>query len=172
MPIWFLLIWLIPLPAKELHVYTDRTLPEIYLRPFKANHYHIRYYPVPKASPREAISFLELAKQIGLQTGGWTLMIRSTDMVYPRFGNPMYRIKGLTYLGEPYMVISRGKTSDNQLARTILHEFGHSVGIPHCSALNCLMNDAKGSLKNIKNSRSFCPVCLSKVRPFLSGLPK
>lgn len=57
-----------------------------------------------------------------------------------------------------------GKT-DFFVVNTVLHEIGHTFGLPHCeNDEKCLMNDAKGTIQTLyKESKWLCPVCMRKL---------
>lgn len=41
-----------------------------------------------------------------------------------------------------------------------LHELGHSLGLPHCRAPRCIMNDAHGGIASVdRSSGRFCRSC-------------
>jgi archaemetzincin len=44
------------------------------------------------------------------------------------------------------------------------HELGHVLGLPHCSKKQCLMNDAKGTIKTVdKETGLFCDLCKGEI---------
>lgn len=51
----------------------------------------------------------------------------------------------------------------------VLHEIGHTLGLPHCPREICLMADAKGNaIKAAELSNGeFCEACAAKIRRFL-----
>lgn len=162
-----LLLWMTLSTPKILTVYTDKPISPIYVDIFKRNGYTIYQKPLPENIPQKALDFLKVAQQYGQKNPGTTLMIKQSKMTYLRFGNPNYGIKGLAFVGKPYIVVSTGSSSDQQIAQIILHEFGHTIGLEHCSIKNCLMNDAKGNLKNVKNSKHFCSICKKTAVKYL-----
>jgi archaemetzincin len=47
-----------------------------------------------------------------------------------------------------------------RLANTMIHEIGHTYGLPHCTVPGCVMNDAKGSIKVFDRIKhDFCSSC-------------
>lgn len=53
--------------------------------------------------------------------------------------------------------------ADERLARVAIHELGHTLGLPHCPNLNCLMEDAQGSVVTIDRETHLCERCLKIV---------
>ena len=54
---------------------------------------------------------------------------------------------------------------NERLAKVSLHEIGHNLGLPHCtSGTDCLMNDAKGSIKTVDNEKMIlCSNCKKQL---------
>lgn len=49
-----------------------------------------------------------------------------------------------------------------QLLKVVLHEIGHTYGLPHCPTASCLMRDAEG--KNpLDEEKEFCPSCQNQL---------
>ena len=48
-----------------------------------------------------------------------------------------------------------------RLAKVVLHELGHNLGLPHCSKdITCLMNDAGGTIKQVDREKKWiCENC-------------
>jgi archaemetzincin len=53
--------------------------------------------------------------------------------------------------------------ADERLARVAIHELGHTLGLPHCPNLGCLMEDAEGSVVTIDRETHLCERCLRKI---------
>jgi archaemetzincin len=56
------------------------------------------------------------------------------------------------------------------------HEFGHTLGLPHCPSKGCIMEDAKGTVKTFDHSSGkLCDACATRLRdagfPTVSGDP-
>ena len=47
--------------------------------------------------------------------------------------------------------------------KTALHETGHMLGIPHCSAYECCMNGSRSREENDRQPLEFCPECQAKI---------
>ena len=57
----------------------------------------------------------------------------------------------------------------SRLIKVINHEIGHTLGLQHCPHLNCLMEDANGSIKPVDNeSGDLCADCAKKVKEYLA----
>lgn len=52
---------------------------------------------------------------------------------------------------------------DIQFYKVILHELGHTAGLPHCPNTNCLMRDAEGG-NHLDEENGFCPKCNNYLR--------
>ena len=86
-------------------------------------------------------------------------------------------IFGLGSISDKTCVVSTfrlkyGNASDellsSRLIKVINHEIGHTLGLQHCPHLNCLMEDANGSIKPVDNeSGALCADCAKKVKEYL-----
>ena len=47
--------------------------------------------------------------------------------------------------------------------KTAVHETGHMLGIPHCSAYECAMNGSRSRDENDRQPLEFCPECQPKI---------
>lgn len=72
---------------------------------------------------------------------------------------PDYGICGLSYLKEGASVVSSSKLSNIMFCQVLRHEWAHGIGIPHCEEKGCIMNDAKGKIKNVADHSHFSPEC-------------
>jgi archaemetzincin len=50
-----------------------------------------------------------------------------------------------------------------RLGRVAAHELAHALGLRHCTAAGCLMNDAEGSVRSVDDAAGFCPRCLETL---------
>jgi archaemetzincin len=55
------------------------------------------------------------------------------------------------------------KNKNQQFYKLILHELGHTAGLPHCKVKTCLMRDAEGR-NPLDQEKSFCRECKSFLK--------
>ena len=51
-----------------------------------------------------------------------------------------------------------GANSKEKLFKVVIHELGHTQGLPHCPVQTCFMKDAEGK-DSLNNQHAFCPKC-------------
>jgi archaemetzincin len=70
--------------------------------------------------------------------------------------------------GKPCVVSVKrlGKNHSDDMVKVVIHEIGHTLGIPHCETnIKCLMNDAKGKGSQVKNELLWiCNDCRKKIK--------
>ncbi|MHA8092367.1 matrixin family metalloprotease [Aquirufa regiilacus] len=90
------------------------------------------------------------------------LILTSRDIAIRKNGNYDWGILGYSFVGKEVGLVSTKRIkSQDLLVKVTLHEFGHSLGLPHCSSSQaCLMKDAKGRGETIRKQRKrLCEAC-------------
>jgi archaemetzincin len=57
-----------------------------------------------------------------------------------------------------------------RFGKVIVHEVGHTLGLPHCSTVGCLMEDAQGTVLTTDREYDLCPSCRAALRAAGHGL--
>ena len=98
------------------------------------------------------------------------LILSSKEIAMNKHGYYDWGILGYSIVGKEVGLVSTKKIKSKALLTNVtLHEFGHSIGLPHCSSkLACLMKDARGSGERIrKQGKRLCKPCkvlLTKIK--------
>lgn len=58
-----------------------------------------------------------------------------------------------------------------RLAKVAVHEVGHTLGLPHCPTIGCLMEDAQGKVATTDREYDLCPRCRAQLRQRGLSLP-
>lgn len=67
---------------------------------------------------------------------------------------------------------SRGvKHARIRLAKVAVHEIGHTLGLPHCPTVGCLMEDARGKVATCDREFDICPKCRAKLTRWGRTIP-
>jgi len=96
------------------------------------------------------------------------LVITEKDIAHYKSSRfPEWGIFGLGSLTNKTCVVSTHRLGpadqiSKRLAKVAVHEVGHTLGLTHCTkTVNCVMQDAKGSIKTIDNvSIQLCNKCM------------
>ncbi len=143
-------------------IYGDVT---IFVLPEKNLPQHTFYKPRNRYRAEKLLNYLDTlsgkhTKIVGLTTKD----ISTTKGEFPDWG-----IFGLGALnGKPCVVstfrLKKRDTKKSQflerLVKVVNHELGHTFGFDHCPKINCLMEDAKGTIKTVDSSDgNFCVEC-------------
>jgi archaemetzincin len=104
-----------------------------------------------------------------MPSDGWRILgLTSVDISTTKGKVADWGILGLGELPGSTSVISsfrcrktaRNKThAIERLAKVAVHEIGHTLGLPHCPELACLMEDANGKVGTVDRERDFCQRC-------------
>ncbi len=91
-----------------------------------------------------------------------TVGITHKDISTTKNGNEDWGIMGLGYRPGNACVASsfrlKKKNRKWQLFKVVVHELGHTEGLPHCPDKSCFMRDAKGT-NPIDEEKQFCLAC-------------
>jgi archaemetzincin len=106
-------------------------------------------------------------KDAQVVVGLTTVDISTTKGPYEDWG-----ILGLATVSGRECVISRFRAqrgaqnaehTRQRLAKVVVHEIGHTLGLSHCPTFSCLMEDGKGSVLTTDHELDFCPTCRGSV---------
>lgn len=54
-----------------------------------------------------------------------------------------------------------------RVIKVALHELGHNIGLDHCPAKNCMMQDAEGTIRSVDEEKiEVCSSCKAKIQKF------
>ncbi len=135
------------------------------------------YYP-PRSRYR-AEKILEFLEQI---TGDDAQVVMGLTQVDISTTKPPYEdwgILGLATVGGKQCVISRFRAQRGardeihtriRLAKTVVHEVGHTLGLRHCANHGCLMEDGKGTVRTTDHEFDLCASCRAQVAQHLRPL--
>jgi archaemetzincin len=116
--------------------------------------------------------------------GAWKVVAVTEAEISTTKGNILdWGIAGLGSIGGPSCVLSahiykkHSKTKEVLLRRLgdlAVHEFGHTLGFPHCEEKGCVMADAKGKALQSADQSSgrYCAKCLGMLPPEERALVK
>ena len=84
------------------------------------------------------------------------------DISTTKDGIEDWGVMGLGYNPGKACVVSdfrlSAKNKNEQFYKLVLHELGHTAGLPHCKIKTCLMRDAKGR-NPFDEEKNFCKSC-------------
>lgn len=153
------------------------------LKKYIENYYHFKVIVLSnKEIPKEAYyeprnrykadKLIKILKSSNADAFDYIIGITEKDISTKKGNIPDFGIFGLGYQPGKSCVISsfRLKTTDKKLVKermikVALHEIGHNLGLPHCSAsTDCFMHAAEASIKQIdKEKMDMCDRCKHKI---------
>lgn len=122
------------------------------------------YSPRNRYKADTLIAMLSDSTEDGCVTIGLTIKdISTTKDKIPDWG-----VMGLGYEPGKACVVSAFRLSKNNLReqyfKVVIHELGHTQGLPHCPDKHCYMSDAEGK-NTTDNETGFCDKC----KKYLTG---
>ena len=89
------------------------------------------------------------------------------DISTTKNGIKDWGVMGLGYRPGKSCVVSdfrvSSKNKNQQFYKLVLHELGHTAGLPHCKVKTCLMRDAEGG-NPLDEEKDFCKNCTSFLK--------
>jgi archaemetzincin len=130
-----------------------------------------RAYYRPRGRYRAEI-LLEVLAELAPAGAQRVLGLTSVDISTSKPPHEDWGILGLASVGGQACVLSsfrcqrRAKNSAHaveRLAKTAVHELGHTFGLDHCPNRGCLMEDGGGSVLTTDRETDLCPQCRAKL---------
>lgn len=95
----------------------------------------------------------------------------SGNIKKPEYKYQDWGIMGLAYCPGKSCIVSTFRIKNknktvyfDRLKKVAVHEFGHNLGLPHCTNKKCVMTDAVESVKTIDNAKlKLCNDCAGKI---------
>jgi archaemetzincin len=127
------------------------------------------YAPRRRWRAEKILAFLEeKRKKAALRVVG----ITTADISTTKGDHADWGILGLAELGGTPCVVSsfrcrRGTKSAEharvRLGKVVVHELGHTLGLPHCPTRGCLMEDAGGKAVTTDREYDLCSLCRGRL---------
>lgn len=93
--------------------------------------------------------------------------LSNSDISTTKNGIKDWGVMGLGYRPGKACVVSDFrlfvKNKNKQFYKLVLHELGHTAGLPHCAIKTCLMRDAEGG-NPLDEEKDFCNDCKSFLK--------
>jgi archaemetzincin len=107
--------------------------------------------------PDDAIAVLGLTATDLWPAPGWNYVFGQASL-----GNRV-GVWSLARNGDPDIDAESYRLCLRRTIKTALHETGHMLGIPHCTAYECGMNGSNSRDESDRRPLEFCPECQAKV---------
>ena len=114
--------------------------------------------------PRNRFRADSIIKNLRNQIGNDSVIVglSNYDISTTKNGIKDWGVMGLGYKPGKACVVSdfrlSNKNKSEQFYKLVLHELGHTAGLPHCITKTCLMRDAKGR-NPFDQEKDFCNNC-------------
>jgi len=137
--------------------------PNVILRqniPFPENSYY---------KPRNRYRADSIIKNLKNEIGEDSVIVglSNLDISTTKNGIKDWGVMGLGYKPGKACVVSDFRVSvknkNQQFYKLVLHELGHTAGLPHCAVKTCLMRDAEGG-NPLNEEKDFCSKCKSFLK--------
>ena len=164
----------VALVAQALETFYDvkvKRLPRVDLPPFA-------YYPPRRRYRAEKLlSYLQLRLP---RNGRRILGLTGVDISTTKGKYRDWGILGLATIDGSACVISAFRARKGaknrqharvRLAKTAVHEIGHTLGLEHCPTRGCLMEDARGKVATTDREYDICPRCRARLKARGRALP-
>jgi archaemetzincin len=96
-----------------------------------------------------------------------TVGITDYDISTTKNGIQDWGVMGLGYRPGKSCVVStfrlHKRNMKEQFCKVVLHEIGHTFGLPHCEDKTCLMRDAEGG-NPLNEEKDFCKQCKERLK--------
>lgn len=113
--------------------------------------------------------------------GEKVLGVADVDIVAPKNGVAHWGLLGLGSLDDKTCVLSTFRMRREwenggvpealvreRLWKVALHEVGHTIGLPHCPEVACLMRDGHGTVKTVDDEHELCDACKARFTAVLA----
>lgn len=132
------------------------------------------YYP-PRSRYR-AEKLLDFLKEQAPPDSHVIMGLTTVDISTTKGSYEDWGILGLATIDAGQCVVSRFRAQrgakgeqhvHERLAKTVVHEVGHTLGLQHCPHHGCLMEDGKGTVTTTDHEYDLCDDCRKQVSHFV-----
>lgn len=118
---------------------------------------YILHEILPSRRPKDALAVLAMTTYDLWPGKGWNFVFGQASLAN-RVG-----VWSLARYGDPAVDDEAYRLALQRTVKVALHETGHMVGIPHCTAYSCCMNGSNHLGETDRQPLEFCPECQAKV---------